>query len=169
MRYLAAAAVFASTLVTVTAAAVPSTGTRDACAKTCETVAKSCFSAAHLKHDACHPAANKGCATVETANKFACLSDALKECKRDQSAETGECRTAFDACHKACGPTEKDRVEFLCEADVDEAPGRARERTVSLCTGAPGTTPADQYTDCVKRFTPADLAAGYSLSCEPLN
>lgn len=167
MRYLAATSLFATTLVTITT--IASAETRDACTKTCETTAKSCFSAAYVKHDTCQPAANKGCATVPPANKFACLTDALKECKRNQSAETSECRTTFDACRKACGPAEKDRVEFWCMADVDEASGRPRERTVALCTGVSGTTSADQHDKCMKRFTPNDPTAGYSLDCEPLD
>ena len=167
MHHLAAALLFATTFMTITA--VTWAQTRDACTKACENAAKSCFSAAYVKHDACQPAANKGCATVAPANKFACLTDALRECKQNQSAETNECRTTFDACRKACGPSEKNRVEFWCVADVDEASGRARERTVSLCTGTPGTTPADQLDDCTKRFTPNDPTAGYSIDCEPLD
>ena len=68
MRYLAATSLFATTLVTITT--IASAETRDACTKTCETTAKSCFSAAYVKHDTCQPAANKGCATVPPANKL---------------------------------------------------------------------------------------------------
>lgn len=167
MHHLAAALAFATMHMAMTAAAWAET--RDACTKSCETAAKSCFGAAYTRYDACKPAANKGCATVAPANKFACLTGSLKKCQGSQSAETNGCRETFHTCYDACGPAETDRMEIWCELDADERPDHPRERTVSLCTGPPGTAPADQQAECIKRFKPTDPNAGFSLSCDPIN
>ena len=141
---------------------------RHDCIAKCEATAQACFNAAHAKYDACKPAANKGCAATPPADKFKCLTTALKACTTNRTAETGPCRAAFDACYATCGPRPADQADFWCTLDADSVATTDKVRTDAFCTGEPGRPAQEQLDTCIKKYRPTDPAMGYSLECEPL-
>lgn len=141
---------------------------RSACLAACETAARSCYESANTKYDACKPAANKGCAPVLPAEKFECLSSALKSCARTRSAETEPCPQKFEGCYAACGPRPSGTVDFWCMLDADSPASNAKVRKYALCGGPQGLSGGDQHAHCMKLFTPKDPAMGFSLDCAPL-
>ncbi|MDQ8700736.1 hypothetical protein [Hyphomicrobium sp. LHD-15] len=141
---------------------------RTACITACEATAQTCMGASHAKYDACKPAANKQCANTVAAEKFKCLTTALRACNTNHSAELEPCRTTFDTCYAACGPHPADTTNFWCALNADSVATSVTTRKDVFCAGTPGLTPADQLESCVKRHTPTDPAMGFSLDCEPL-
>jgi hypothetical protein len=141
---------------------------RAACVAACETAAQVCMTATHDTYDACKPAANRGCASALPADKFRCLTTALKACSAARSSGTDSCRTAHGDCHAACGPRPADTYEFWCELDADSVATATQTRKQTVCTGTPGQSPREQQDHCMKQLTPTDPAMGFSLDCEPL-